>query len=242
MRSSRQIAVVALATAFGVMVAAPASVGAQKGKPPSVVPLRVVVQPIDSAGTFMPTTGDSVTVPDSEPGLPNEYVHQVDDVYAVITEMGGVLIDFQPTPAAPRRVNFSYANPVGQAIAPPAGQYSYSGLRMHMNSTNVSLLAMAIPSVQCIALGTAFGYSDGSFYRNSYQAKDLVSVNTTDTAFGQVTRLDANTWLLESRDGLCNSSYSHVAKLIKDVKVKNKVTYVDQGAFAIGFSMRLTRK
>lgn len=242
MRSFNRGAGAALAAACGVMLFMPGAVQAQKGRPSNVVPLRVVVQPIDSAGTYMGTTGDAVTAWDSAPGLPNEYVHGVDDVLAVINDHGGLTIDFQPTPTSPRRVNFSYGSSTGTAVAPPAGQQSYSGLRTHLTPANTPLSAMAIPSTQCIALGTAFGYSDGSFYRNSYQAKDLVTVDTSNTAFGQVTRIDANTWLLESREGLCNSSYSNVARLIKDVKVKNKVNYVDQGAFVLGFSMRLTKK
>jgi len=241
MRPFQNTSAVSLTFLVIALLVAAGPVEAQK-KGSTVVPLRVVIQPVDSAGDFMQTTGDGVTVADSAPELPNEYVHQVDGVTAVINAQGGLTIDFQPTANSPRRVYFDYTSPVGSAVAPPAGQQVYSGLRTHLTSANSPLLNMAIPSTQCIALGTAFGYSDGSYYRNSYQAMNIASVNTTNTAFGQVTRLDVNTWLLESREGLCNTTYLHVTKLIKDVTVRNKTTYVDQGAFRMGFSMRLSRK
>jgi hypothetical protein len=196
----------------------------------------VIVEPVDSAGTWMQTTGDL------GPELPSEYVHGVDDVYAVINEQGGLTIDFQPTAASPRQVYFDYSQPVGDAMAPPASAAVYSGLRTQLTSSNTALQTMAIPSTQCIPLGTSFIDSTGTQYRNSYQSRNIVSVDTRATAFGQITRLDANTWLLESRDGLCNGANPHVAKLIRNATVKGKTTYVDQGAFVLGFSMRLIRK
>jgi len=216
-------------------VIAVAPVAAQK-KAAAAIPLRVVVQPVDSAGTFMQTTGDLGAT------VPSEYVHGVDDVYAVMNDQGGLTIDFQPSATSPRQVYFDYSQPVGNATAPPASIPTYSGLRTHLTTSNTALQNMAIPSTQCIPLGMAFIDSAGTQYRNSYQARNIVSVDTSATAFGTITRLDVNTWLLESGSGLCNAANAHVAKLIMNVTSRGKTTYVDQGAFVVGFSLRLIRK
>lgn len=231
-RQSSYLSAIALASlCLGVV----APVTAQK-KGPSVVPLRVIVQPVDSAGTLMQTTGDL------GPTLPSEYVHELDDVYAVLNEHGGLTIDFQSSATSPRQLYFDYSQPVGSATAPPASIPVYSGLRTQLTSSNTALQNMAIPSTQCIPLGTAFIDSTGTQYRNSYQARNIVSVDTSATAFGSITRLDFDTWLLESGSGLCNGVNAHITKLIKNVTSKGKTTYVDHGAFVLGFSMRLIRK
>jgi hypothetical protein len=229
--SSYASAIAVAGVCFGLV----APVAAQK-KGSTAVPLRVIVQPVDSAGTFMQTTGDS------GPTLPSEYVHGVDDVYAVLNDQGGLTVDFQPTASSPRQVYFDYSQPIGDATAPPASIPTYSGLRTHLTASNTPLQDMAVPSTQCIPLGTAFIDGAGTQYRNSYQARNIVSVDTSATAFGTITRLDANTWLLESGSGLCNNANAHITKLIKNVTSRGKTTYADQGAFVLGFSMRLIRK
>ena len=235
MRPFSLLSVVALATAVAVIAGSGTPAHAQKKPGLTTVPLVVTLQPTDSAGTAMQTTGDA------GPDLPSEYVHGVDEVYAIINGTGGLTIDFQPAAASPRAVYFDYA--IGTGTAPPSGTMVYSGVRTHLTSANTPLQSMPVGSTQCIAFGTSFTYADGTNYRNSYQATNIGSVDTSATAFGQVTRLDANTWLLESREGLCNTAArAHVAKLIKGTTVRNKTTYSDQGAFVMGLSLRLARK
>ena len=218
---------------------------AQK-KGQSQVPLRVVVQTVDSAGEPMQLTGDERGSFAAGYLDPNEYVHGVDGVTAVLGEFGGITIDFQPSALAPRRVNFDYSHASNPLFQPTTDPVVYSGLRTHLDSTNVPLQQMAIGSSQCIAMGLAYTLGDGrqTSFRNSYQAKNIVSVNTAGTAFGAVTRTAEGTWLLESRgDGACNSAESaHLAKLVQSSTSKGKTVYTDHGVYHVGFSLLLTRK
>jgi hypothetical protein len=241
MRSFRQLSAIALATGAAAVLGLSAPVQAQKKPKLTPVPLVVTLQPTDSASTPMQTTSDGA----------GDYAHGVDGVSAVINEFGGITIDFQPTAASTRRVQFDYSTPVagtgpsGTPVAPPPGTPTYSGLRTHLTSANTPLQTMAVSTTQCIALGTAFTYTDGRSYRNSYQADNIAAIDTTATAFGQVTRLNGDTWLLESREGTCNpveTGRAHRAKLVKGTTVRGRTTYTDEGAFVMGFSMLLVRQ
>ena len=236
---------VAVGAAVAVsMVALSISTSAQK-KGQTQVPLRVVVQSSDSAGDFTQITGDGRGSEDNQD--PNEYVHGVDGVTAVINGFGGITIDFQSSALSPRRLHFDYSHLANPAFRPELEPAVYSGLRTHLDSTNVPLLQMAVGSSQCIPMGIAFSLGDAkqTSYRNSYQAKNIASVDTSGTAFGAVTRTTDNAWVLESRaDGMCNSAgTAHLGKLVSNTTSKGKPSgYTDHGAYHVGFSMVLTRK
>src|SRR5690349_11680748 len=85
----------------------------------SQVPLRVFIDPTDSTGVQMQTTGDLGT------NVASEYVDGIDGVVAFINQTGGLTIDFQLDATSPRSVSFDYSYPVGLATAPPAGIPSY---------------------------------------------------------------------------------------------------------------------
>lgn len=222
------------------------AVMAQK-KGATQVPLRVVVHSVDSAGDFTQVTGDGRASVDVGYQDANEYVHGVDGVTAVINEHGGLTIDFQSAALSPRRLNFDYSYPDNPAFRPDLEPVIYSGLRTHLDSSNVPLLQMSVGASQCIAMGIAFNLNDSqkTSYQNSYQAKNISSVDTSGTAFGAVRRLTADTWMLESlNDGMCNGSGTkHLAKLISSTTTKGKSSgFTDHGAYHVGFSMLLTRK
>jgi hypothetical protein len=237
------VAIAAAVFVSGGLAARPAV--AQKKKTETQTPVRVVVQSIDSTGEATQVTGDNRGSIEGGYRDPNEYVHGVDGVTAYLGEYGGIVMDFQPSALAPRRVNFDYSlgDPLFQ---PPLEPVVYSGLRTHLDSTNVPLQQMALYTTQCIAMGIAYTLDDGqqSSYRNSYQAKNITSVDTEGTAYGVVTRTAEDMWLLESRaDGMCNSAESaHIAKLIHSTTSKGKTTYTDKGAYRVAFSMVLTKK
>ena len=246
MRSWKIRFVVGVCSAIAIVAAAAsASLQAQK-KGQTQVPLRVVVQAVDTAGEPTQVTGDERGSVDAGYLDPNEYVHGVDAVTALLGEFGGITIDFQPSALAPRRVNLNYSHPSNPLFRPATDPAVYSGLRTHLDSTNVALQQMAIGSSQCIAMGLAYTLGDAqqTSFRNSYQAKNIASVDTAGTAFGAVTRTGENTWLLESRaDGVCNSpETAHRAKLVQSSTSKGKTVYTDKGAYHVGFSLLLTKK
>ena len=235
-----------MAILAAVAAALPAEVLAQK-KGQTQVPLRVSVQAVDSVGDAMQVTGDGRG--DAARGYlhQDEYVHGVDGVTAVLGEFGGITIDFQPSALAPRRIHFDYSQEGNPAFRPDLEPVVYSGLRTHLDSTNVPLQQMSVGSSQCIAMGLAYTLGDANqtTYRNSYQAKNIASVDTSATAFGVVTRTTATTWLVESRaDGSCNSAdTAHTAKLIGNTVSKRKSSeYSDHGRYRVGFSLLLTQK
>lgn len=229
-----------------IIIALSASASAQK-RTQTQVPLRVVVQTTDSNNDYMQVTGDGRASADRGYLDPNEYVHGVDGVTAVLGEYGGITIDFQPSASAPRRLFFDYSHLDNSAFRPTLEPVVYSGLRTHLDSTNVPLQQMTVASTQCIAMGIAYtlGDSKQTSYRNSYQAKNISSVDTTATAFGVVTRTGVDTWLLESRaDGMCNNlETAHHGKLVSNTTTKGKASgFTDHGSYHVGFSMALTRK
>lgn len=238
--------VVGVCSAVAILAAAAsAPLHAQK-KGQTQVPLRVVVQAVDTAGEPTQVTGDGRGSEDAGYLHPNEYVHGVDGVTAVLGEFGGIIIDFQPSALAPRRLNFDYSHPSNPLFRPATDPSVYSGLRTHLDSTNIALQKMTVGSSQCIAMGLAYTLGDArqTSFRNSYQAKNIVSVDTTGTAFGAVTRTGESTWLVESRaDSLCNDAESaHLAKLVQSSTSKGKTVYTDKGAYRVGFSLLLTKK
>jgi hypothetical protein len=213
----------------------------RKGQGLAQVPLRVLVQTTDSTGAAMQTLGDGARLVFDADNAPvgSEYVHGEEGVVAQINEFGGLTIDFQSTAQSPRRVYFVYSG------APDASAASYSGLRTQLTSANTALQSMATGATQCIPMGTAFSFADGSGYRHSYRSANIASIDTSATAYGQVTRLDVDTWLLESGSvtGGCNGSdTAHVAKLVMNSASKGKTTYTDLGTRIVGFSLLLTRK
>jgi hypothetical protein len=199
------------------------STSAQK-KGQTQVPLRVVVQASHSAGEVTQITGDGRGSEDNRD--PNEYVHGVDGVTAVLNESGGISIDFQSSALSPRRLHFDYSHPANPAFRPELEPAIYSGLRTHLDSTNVPLPQMAVGSSQCIRMGIAFSLGDAkqTAYRNSYQANNIASVDSSGTAFGALTRTTDDAWVLESRaDGMCNSAgTAHLGKLVSNATSKGK--------------------
>jgi hypothetical protein len=99
------------------------------------------------------------------------------------------------------------AVPPDQADAnTPHGVYTSGNAFITLKTSTVACQNMAIPSSQCIRIAANYADSPSVRYRQTYQrttGSGLADAQLDNTAWGIITRVDADTWTVESGVGSC---------------------------------------
>ena len=124
------------------------------------------------------------------------YSDGVDGVAAQIDQYGNVILNFQTTQSAIRKVHFDYSDPLGATGAPPvdgnnviAPPNSYFAT-LHPNGPK--LQGMAVGSSLCLEAGFSFTLDDASRtqYRHSFHRDLGRPIDFTDTSYLVATRTE----------------------------------------------------
>ena len=222
-------------------------------KPSSLppVPLKVTIQNFDSTGTFCRIRSDCWNAP-----IPNcPYIDGVDGVSANFDESGNLNISFQDKRHKTRLVYFDYGDPnTGDPsqvfMAPPPGAHVPPYPTGFQNEANVinhhtdtvpftPLQNMSVGAVQCVGLAVTFQLN-GRGWRNNFHYMQNFP-NSSITAYGVVTRLDANTWEVEPKASACNPGVATVAEL-NDIPLSGPGGLTNNGMYYMPFKLTLVKR
>lgn len=100
---------------------------------------------------------------------------------------------------------------------------------------------MAVGAEQCVQLNWEFTDVFGQAWRNGFHRnRDLPNQN--GTAYGVVTRTDADSWIVEPRAASCQGdNMPGIARTFRIETVKARFVYHDFGTFWLPFKLTLTR-
>lgn len=226
---------------------------AQKGGGNSDVPIRVSIA--DRSSTLPPIPPDYLVESD---GM-GEYVDGVDGVSARLDRYGDLIVNFQADPrTGRRRVHFDYSCPANLATAtvtcgsypvdPPTGLQDRAYISTVCREigtgfpcTGPKIQEMHDGTEQCVQLNWEFTDDVGQSWRNGFHRnRDLP--NQAGTAYGVVTRIDANTWTVEPSGASCQGdNMPGVARTFRIETVRSKFVSHDFGTFWLPFKLTLTR-
>ena len=202
-------------------------------KPGTVTPVPLDVVFDDSPGRRITSDGQG------------PYSDGVDGVAAQIDQYGNVILNFQTTQSAIRKVHFDYSDSLGGTGGPPvdvnnviAPPNSYFAT---LHPTGQKLQGMAVGSSLCLEAGFSFTLDDAprTQYRNSFHRDLGRPIDFTNTSYMVATRT-ATTWELEPKAAGCQS-VPDVIKLIA-TPTRGKFTFTDHGLYLMPMKMTLTAK
>ena len=202
-------------------------------KPGTVTPVPLDVEFDDSPGRRITSDGQG------------PYSDGVDGVAAQIDQYGNVILNFQTTQSAMRKVHFDYSDPLDATGAPPdedgdniiAPPNSYLAT---LPGNGQKLQNMAVGSSQCLEAGFSFTIEDASRtqYRNSFHRNLGANIDFTNTSYLVATRTLPTEWELEPKATPCQNVID-VIKLV-ETPTRGKFNFTDDGRYYM--SMKITLK
>jgi hypothetical protein len=222
---------------MGVLGILSLSGAAMASKPGTVAPVPLIVE-VDDV-----TPGQRITSDGAGP-----YEDGVDGVAASIDQYGNLIINFQTTRSALRKLHYDYSEPIivhggtmpSGIVAPPNNYLS----TIRQSGDTRKMQQLAVNESQCILGGPSYTLEDANKtqYRHAYQRGGLKGIDpaeTGQTAFLKVTRTGQDTWVVESTN-TCNE-YSDVAQIVETPTV-GKFNFKSRGLYRMPFRLFLTRK
>jgi hypothetical protein len=186
--------------------------------------------------------------------LAGDYVDGEQGVSARLDRYGDLIVNFQADPRAGRRqVSFDYScatsgtcgsSPDEMPIGLQDRGYISTVCREVSTGfpcTSPKIQEMPDGTEQCVQLNWEFTDVFGQHWRNGFHRnRDLP--NQEGTAYGVVTRIDANTWTVEPRAAACQGdNMPGIARTFRIETVRSKVVTHDFGTFWLPFKLTLTR-
>lgn len=234
-----------LSTFFGL-----AGVGVLADKPGTIaaVNLKAVIEPTDSSGSACQILSDG--------GGP--YVHGQEGVSAIFDNSGDLIINFQTGKTPIRGVAFDYSSPyTGPDDDPPAtpktpvsGTYPRAFLSTIPQSnvgSSIPLQSLSIGASECVQLSWFYTLNDAKktqWRHNFHRTSSASGLDVSQTAYGVVTRIDADTWEVDpAATAACNSSVPGpaLARLV-DTPTVGRFQFNNDGLYSLRFKLTLVRK
>jgi len=182
-----------------------------------------------------------------------DYVDGVVGVSARLDRYGNLIVNFHADPRTGRQVHFDYSCTTSATCGfPPAEPPSGLQDRAYISTvcrevgtglpcSSPGIQEMPDGTEQCVQLNWEFTDVFGQSWRNGFHRnRDLP--DQEGTAYGVVTRIDANTWTVEPRVADCQGgNMPGIARTFRIDTVRSKVVYTDFGTFWLPFKLTLTR-
>jgi hypothetical protein len=118
-----------------------------------------------------------------------------------------------------------------------------------LKTGTVAIQNMTVGSSQCIRIAANYADSGTVRYRQTYQrtsGSGLADPQVDNTAWGIVTRVDANTWTVESGVGSCPPVVLDAPGAARVIRLedlsRNRTLTTNLGRFNLPFKMTLTRQ
>ena len=173
-----------------------------------------------------------------------DYIDGTNSVTAGIDEYGWFGFN-----SGTRQVTANYERPIEPTNATLPGSETRTGANFKTFVTNLKFQDMKIEEVQCVGAALTFNYSDsaGTQRSSGYRRGD------SNSAWAKVTRVDLDTWTIESATYLdkdsnpscsmpSDPSLDHVA-IVRERKTKGKTTpEITFGSYTMPFKITLRRR
>ncbi|MEK6285866.1 MAG: hypothetical protein AABO57_09015 [Acidobacteriota bacterium] len=227
-------------TAVGVLAEKPGTIAA--------VNLKAVIEPTDSSGSACQILSDG--------GGP--YVHGQEGVSASFDNSGDLIINFQTGKTPIRGVAFDYSVPyTGLDNDPPttpkqpvSGTYPrafLSTIPQNNDGSYIPLQSLSIGASECVQLSWFYTLNDAKktqWRHNFHRTSSASGLDVSQTAYGVVTRIDADTWEVEpAGTAACNNSVPEPALArLKDTPTVGALRLNNDGLYSLRFKLTLLRK